>query len=58
MIVNFHSVVTFRPETAKTILLTLNSALCSPLENVPIENFKWTIVSETRTQRFKLWMDR
>lgn len=58
MIVNFQAVASFRPETAKTLSLTLVPELHTPDQEIPVEEQKLAIVSESRTPRFKLWMDR
>lgn len=58
MIVNFYCVSSFRPETSKTLMLTLNPELYLTKKDIPSEYQKLLVVSETKTPRFKLWMDR
>lgn len=58
MIVSFQAVSAFRPETAKTLLLTLNPEMYPVKKDMPYEHQKLTVVSETKTPRFKIWMDR
>lgn len=58
MIVSFQVVSAFRPETAKTLLLTLNPEMYPVKKDMPYEHQKLTVVSETKTPRFKLWMNR
>lgn len=58
MIVSFQSVISFRPESAKTLLLTLNPEMFPVKKDTPAEYQRLTIVSENRTPRFKLWIDR
>lgn len=58
MIVSYQSVKAFRNETAKTLLLTLDPEPYPIGKDTPPEHQKLMVVSETRTPRFKLWMDR
>jgi len=58
MIVNFYCVSSFRPESAKTLMLTVSPELYPIEKDVPLEHQKLLVVSETKTPRFKLWMDR
>lgn len=58
MTVHFQSVVSFRQETSKTLLLTLDPEMYPVHADIPPEHIKLTVVSENRTPKFKLWMKR
>lgn len=58
MIICYQSVAAFRNETAKTLLLTLDPEPYPIDKDTPPEHQKLMVVSETRTPRFKLWIDR
>lgn len=58
MTVHFQSVVSFRQETAKTLLLTLDPEMYPVRSDIPPEHIKLTVVSENRTPKFRLWMKR
>lgn len=58
MIVHYQSVSAFRTETPKTLFLTLNPPPYLTDKDIPVEHQKLCIVSESRTPRFKLWMNR
>ena len=58
MIVSRNSVDSFRSESPKTLFLFLIPKLFSDAKNIPEEYKKLPIVSETKTPRFKIWMNR
>lgn len=58
MIVSRSSVDSFRNESRKTLFLSLIPKLFSDDKNIPGEYIKLSVVSETKTPRFKIWMNR
>src|SRR5690606_22720075 len=58
MIVSRSSVDSFRNESPKTLFLSLIPKLFSDDKNIPAEYIKLPVVSETKTPRFKIWMNR
>src|SRR5690606_32943172 len=58
MIVSRTGVDSFRNESPKTLFLSLTPELFSDAKNTPEEYKKLPIVSETKTPRFKVWMNR
>ncbi len=58
VIIHYDCVVSFRVETAKTLLLSVDPEPYPTEKNIPAEHQKLLVVSEIRTPRFKAWMDR